>query len=1170
MTLVEPSVSIAALRAAHEELLVRLGEEGESDTVLQAIENFLVVSPRVGRHIELQAERRSAQAILDYWTTLLYRHNRKPGMVLLAPPDGAPVRRLDDDACPYPGLAPFSDDPRTPFFGRDAFVRRVVDRLATRSMVTLAGAAGCGRTSLLRAGLMPALRQGVSSNLPQGRAVMATIGPAPFRDLARAILNVTGRELDVETDALMRQPPRLRELLTTHHIQYLLVDQFEAVCLATPDERAVFLDSLSGLVNSVDVPCKVVLALLTENGAGPGPDFEPFLTEEARIDVPPPGSLELMAAIQYPADQVGLRFDEELVDQLARSLVVVPEPLPLLQFALVELWEHRDVDRIRRDTFRHLLWDRTRRRVSAGWALTQAAQRVLDDPTLDAQAVLNVLRALLRPLDGPELVAVRLRRSRLVGLVSDGERVVAALEAARVVRVDRSSRSRDPWVELTHVALALTLRPLQDAIDQKRLNDRARLSLSAAAELWRTSGQDPLLLWGGIALVEARRDFHDLTESEEQFLRASERQERWRHIRRRALVLGLPVVAILVLIWLLLSAEQGALAAHLTDQAELRARTQPDLALLLALHGYHINPAPNWDTLVRVSEMYPGLVDYRPDSVGITSVATSPTQPTVAYGRQDGSIILWTPSDARDSRAVTLPASDADRAPVVALAFSADGTELLALRRGASLLQRWSVDGLQPLSAVTLQGWSLGATLAYHDADLWAIALPPTAKVDAQLLIYNHDGPTRDVSLDRFKVDAMAFSKDGRRLAVAACSMVSGGCTAQLRVLDLDQPGSGGIAKPVFGDRFSSLAFSPDGAVVLGGRCRAWVDVANQCTQGEVLTFDVATALSSGPEPLNPSIIAHTDRVVGLGYLPESSKLVTASRESVLVWDTTLPTRQRLSPGEVVADCPPNCSPDGPKVTSIARGQSDEVAAGFDDGTATLWDANGKTIWTGNAESGRVAAVAVGGSETLLAIGASGTYLVEKQNDGSAARVALEPASTSPTTAVAFDDAATRVAVGRCIQMVQGGGCSGAQVQIWDVRARTPLGVPFTVSSVTAIAFSSDDPLLAIGQADGQITLWDTNTTQQLAAMRAHTDPVAKLAFEKDNLVSSDDKTSVRWSLGLRTLETRACRVAQSVPPDAENQILNLSDTGPASFILTRVIDEEPPCDLHPSDASDR
>ncbi|HEX8108914.1 MAG TPA: serine/threonine-protein kinase, partial [Kofleriaceae bacterium] len=258
----------------------------------------------------------------------------------------------DDDRCPYPGLMAFQEADAERFFGRDDQIARLVGRLATQPLISIVGPSGVGKSSFVRAGIVPALkREG-----PWGTIAMRP-GRSPL--LALAALSDPARAHDLEyvravAQQMFEQPGYLGALLrwraASHGCRVLLyIDQFEELYTLVHDlrERVAFVTCLRAAADDPSSPVRVVLSLRSDflDRAAEDRAFMASVTDGMHY-LMPLGHDGLRQALVRPAEQAGHVFEsDELVGRMIADVALAPGALPLLQFAAARMWDARDRSR---------------------------------------------------------------------------------------------------------------------------------------------------------------------------------------------------------------------------------------------------------------------------------------------------------------------------------------------------------------------------------------------------------------------------------------------------------------------------------------------------------------------------------------------------------------------------------------------------------------------------------------------------------------------------------------------------------------------------------------------------------------------------------------------------------------------------------------------------------
>ncbi|MEU6350226.1 helix-turn-helix domain-containing protein [Streptomyces sp. NPDC047072] len=461
-----------------------------------------------------------------------------------------------DVESPYQGLARFEPGDRALFFGRDRLAEEAVELVKRHRFAVLLGASGSGKSSLLRAGVLPRLENFVVESGCDAEIRLITPGPRPAA--------THGPLLEPGPD-----DPQ----------QVVVVDQFEEIFTLCRDraERWRFVDQLLAAKES-DGRLRVVVSL--------GSGFQtrcaehPGLAETLRHTTLTVGSMsraELREAVVGPATAAGLRVERELTARIVEEVADQPGALPLLSHALRETWHRRRSGVLTLAAYEAAggvhgavaaAAEEVYGRLSA--AQTDTARRVLlalvvpGDGTPDSRR--PVRRADLREWPDPEVCAV-----------------VDRLADARLVTLDQE------YVELAHDALITGWPRFQGWIEESRERLRVRRHVIEAARVWQEHGRDPGTLYRGVhlALADAlfTRGVHedDLCARERAFLGASrvaDRMERWTADRMRRRMRLLTAVLCCVMGGALVAAQ---IAWHETgvadgERAQAEARRAAGLA----------------------------------------------------------------------------------------------------------------------------------------------------------------------------------------------------------------------------------------------------------------------------------------------------------------------------------------------------------------------------------------------------------------------------------------------------------------------------------------------------------------------------------------------------------------------------------------------------------------
>jgi hypothetical protein len=494
---------------------------------------------------------------------------------------------------PYPGLAAFGPEDARFFFGRERLTTELADRLAETATqragpLVIVGASGCGKSSLLRAGLIAALERGAllvpgSARWPR---VILTPGEAPLQRLAKALSTAAGMPADEIATALSEEPGRLAAVLRAVLASraagpagragrvVLLVDQFEELFALGQDEaeRRGFLDALAaacgappanGSGNGGEEPAGLVVLALRADFYGRCMAYPALVSalRERSVLVGPMTDGELRDAIDKPAHAAGLVIEPGLTDLLLRDIRGggpardEDGTLPLLSYALLATWQRREDRELTMAGYQATggIWG----------AIPQEAERIYTrlDPTGQA-AARAVLLALVRVGEGTADIR---RSSGLNELMVRrfGDDPGAFTQARDELAAARLITLRAGSADITHEALLRAWPRLAGWIEEDRAGLLARQRLADTAATWQRADRDPAALYRGTLLATARQWADgreaDLGPLDQEFLCAStelERAEqqmarrRTRRWRQASGVLAVLVIAALIAMFL--------------------------------------------------------------------------------------------------------------------------------------------------------------------------------------------------------------------------------------------------------------------------------------------------------------------------------------------------------------------------------------------------------------------------------------------------------------------------------------------------------------------------------------------------------------------------------------------------------------------------------------------
>jgi len=1073
--------------------------------------------------------------------------------------------------CPYPGMVPFSEADSDRFFGRDREVQELLERLRLHPFVTVIGPSGSGKSSLVFAGLVPALR--ASGLFGSGEWLVRTLRPgeAPLAALRAALDGdpstglrqaqpgssgqvpanpaqaVSGLLRTVRSDDFSRPGPAATEVATTNNRLLLVVDQFEELFTLARSDVEPFQEALLRLAETPN--CYVVLTVRA--------DFYPDLMvtllwreiQAHRFEVLPLDEGGLRQAIVRPAEDAGVFVETALVERLVADAGREPGVLPLVQETLVLLWERVERRFLPLRAYEALVLPRAAygvpERTGLQVAMARRADAALASLMPEQQPIAR--RIFLRLVQFGEGRADTRRQQPIVALRVAGDepslfdQTLHHLTDNRLLTLSGEEGGDGRRVDIAHESLIAGWPALQEWLAERREAEQVRRRLEGKVIEWKRLGRGSGGLLDEVELLEAERwlespDAADLGYGEalpalvEVSRAAIEEAEREKEAARQRELAQAQALA----------EEQHQRAEAERQRAEVQARASRRLRwLVVGLAGVFLlalgamaraiiegNNAKQQARLATSRQLAAQAIAHRDDRPDLALLLSMEANRIAGTVEARGSLLDGLEHDAR---LITFLRSHTQG--VNSIAFSPDGNTLASSSNDTTIVL-WDMASNQPIAQLTGHtGWVHsvafspdGKTLASGSSDDTIILWDAVSGQRIGQPLTGHTG----------SVLSVAFSPDGGTLASGS---------ADKAIILWDAASGQPISQPLIGHSgpVFSVVFSPDGKTLASGSTVS-VDDA-------IILWDAASG-----QPVEQSFTGLSGGAPNLAFSPDGKILAAGSADqTVTLWDVA--TGQRIGQpliGHARGVASVAFSPDGQTLVS-----------GSDDTSIVLWDvATGQRIvqpLTGH--TGGVSSVAFSPDGKILASGSGDSTIIlwdpaARQRlgrpfdgrPGNVQSIAFSPdgqilaSSNSNKTVILWDVASGRpigqpltghnkevrdvafspdgqiLASSSCEQFLVGVGCVEGEIFLWNSATGQLIRKLDTIhmSEVSAVAFSPDGKTLASGSRDNTVILWDLASNQPIDQFIGHTGWVYSVAFSPDGRTlasGSRDNTIILWNL---------------------------------------------------------
>jgi WD40 repeat protein/serine/threonine protein kinase len=1060
---------------------------------------------------------------------------------------------LPEPENPYKGLRAFQPADAQTFFGREKLTQKLLHRLQEQveyqRFLPVVGPSGSGKSSVVRAGLIPALWRGDIAGSENWYVIDMIPGTNPIDELEVALFQIAtdkSMNLRAQLERDKRGLLRVANMILPDDKSELLViiDQFEEVftLMQNEDERLHFLGLLIEAVTDKRSRVRVIVTLRADYYDRPlqYPEFGELIRSRVET-VLPLSADELERAISEPAHREGVTFEDGLVSRIVSDVHYQPGALPLLQYALTELFERRDGRKLTFEAYQAI--------GGTGGALANRADEIyLEADDTGREHIRQMFLRLVTLGEGAEDTRRRVRRSELLQITLDSEQmdeIIDLYATSRLLSLDNDPATRQPTIEVAHEAILREWDRLRQWLNESREDIRQQRLVAQAAEAWTVNQRDKSYLLTGTRLeqVEKWRDISQLalTPLENEYIQTSvhvakaqeiaetERQKHEKKLERRSIIFLRTLVAVLTVAVLgafglttvavknankahnnFITAERVRLAAQarvLLDSGE-----STELVALLALRSLSLDYSPEADQalLQAYSSGFP-IFSYQHTAIisSNSGIISNDGSNHFLVGTNDNKILMWNLQTGQMDRVFS-----GHREWVIAVALTSDGQRMVS-SSGDGTVRVWDIASWETLFA-----------LPNHGGPVWTVVLTPdehtiiTGDINGVVRLWDYE---TQALLSEFQahntyISDMMLTRNGQRILTSSCDNTVRLWDLATETEIMRYQGHEGCVR--------TFSLTPDGNFLVTGSydntARLW---------------DVET----GQELMQYR--GHADSVESVDVSPDGRYLITGSWDrSARLWDITTGETLRIFRGqpdiygiarftangkqivissfnrielwnletsvEPVLMRPPYIAHTSDSILIQFVNDAEQLLTVSATGVVRIWDTEGshQELSTHSLDMPlSLDAVFLEDKQQIVSATSEGRIQIWNLESGQLLHEFNDPLGQVQHIAANAD---------KSLLATIGG---NDNLRLWDLKTgeliRDFVGHDAEIRSV---AFSSDGRYIITGSVDASAKIWDVASGTLLHTLNGHTDSIVAVAISSDSqyvLTGSDDTFVILWNL---------------------------------------------------------